>query len=350
MTKGSAQKQASGTALAQYQRLEAMGLWRDKADAQKREVVVSMRQATLIISDPRSENYLSHWSLPAITRMNPGQEPAIYAPAPDAEESLELSDSEMVEALHRVASVVGQGQAKKGRLRGFLVGTTLVAALGVAVFVLPAALRSHTAAMVPAAARAEIGQRILDDVLRLTGQPCTGELGLPALGQLAERALGETNTPILYVLAEGLSRPAHLPGGTILLPRSLIRENSPEALAGAALSEDLAAKEADPLLDLLNHAGLKASIELLTSGSLPQTAINGYGEVLLRQPSADLSVQTLSEAFAKAEIPLSPWAQWRAPNSEGTASLVAADPFKGKVAPPILSDDDWMALQGLCSG
>ncbi|MGL4279888.1 MAG: hypothetical protein ACRCS0_05955, partial [Albidovulum sp.] len=64
------------TALREYQRLESTGLWRDAPGAQKREVFVAFGDATLVISEAKSHRPLTHWSLPAIQRLNPGQMPA----------------------------------------------------------------------------------------------------------------------------------------------------------------------------------------------------------------------------------------------------------------------------------
>lgn len=68
------------TALTEYERLEASGLWRPNAYQQRRNVIVSMGDATLSISGT-DEMPLAHWSLPAIERRNPGETPAIFAPA-----------------------------------------------------------------------------------------------------------------------------------------------------------------------------------------------------------------------------------------------------------------------------
>ena len=57
------------TALKEYDRIEATGLWRANADAQRREVIVSIGDATLTISD-HNDRALAHWSLPAIERAN----------------------------------------------------------------------------------------------------------------------------------------------------------------------------------------------------------------------------------------------------------------------------------------
>jgi hypothetical protein len=75
------------TVLEQYKRLEATGLWREAPDAQRREVIVSLGDATLMIST-FSEIALTHWSLPAVARLNPGRQPALYAPGAEAEERL----------------------------------------------------------------------------------------------------------------------------------------------------------------------------------------------------------------------------------------------------------------------
>ena len=53
------------TVLAEYQRLEAEGVWRADEDAQRRDVIVSIGEATLTLTD-LNEVALTHWSLPAI--------------------------------------------------------------------------------------------------------------------------------------------------------------------------------------------------------------------------------------------------------------------------------------------
>ncbi len=68
------------TALKKYQKLESTGLWRESARGQRREVIVNFGEASLVLSDPRSENALSHWSLPAVERLNPGEMPATLRP------------------------------------------------------------------------------------------------------------------------------------------------------------------------------------------------------------------------------------------------------------------------------
>ena len=48
------------TALTEFQRLECTGLWREAPEAQKREVIVSFGDATLVLSEARSQRALTH--------------------------------------------------------------------------------------------------------------------------------------------------------------------------------------------------------------------------------------------------------------------------------------------------
>ena len=339
------------TALRKYQRLECGGLWRETPQDQRREVLVRFGDATLVLSDPKSGAAVSHWSLPAIERVNKGQEPAVFAPGTDALESLELDDPDMIAALGTVRQAVQAATARPGRLRGVLLAGTAAAVVLAAVLWLPGALVSHTASVVPPAQRADIGQRALDDLIRVTGTPCNDRLGLQALAALSERVFGPVDTPILYVLPEGVEQPLHMPGDVIILPRKLIDQaNGPEAAAGAALVERLRMKAQDPIVPLLEYAGLRATFELLTTASLPDTALSGYGEAMLRGRPSALSDATLLAAFESAQIPATPYALAIDPEGKTTAALASGDPYKGLAPSPLIPDESWVALQGICGG
>jgi len=338
------------TALKQYQRLESTGLWRDDPQDQRREVLVRFGEATLVLSDPKSEVALSHWSLPAVARLNPGALPAIYSPGPDALETLEIDDAGMIAALEFVHNAVAATVPRPGRLRGVILGSLTALVLGLGVFWVPGALISHTASVIPAAKRAELGQRALDNVVRLTGAPCARQDGLRALAGLSERVFGPADTPILYVLRQGLTGVRPLPGGVILLSGDLIEKaEGPEVAAGAALVAGQRALVEDPILPLLRHAGLIATFRLLTTGDLPQTALLGYGEVLLQAAPAPLPASTTLAAFEAAGVPATPYALTIDRTGPEARILTEGDPFKGLSPSPLIPDGDWVALQQICS-
>ena len=70
------------TALSAYDRLEATGLWRASPDDQRREVVVSIGEATLTITD-LNDTALAHWSIPAVARAKADNSRVLKEPSND---------------------------------------------------------------------------------------------------------------------------------------------------------------------------------------------------------------------------------------------------------------------------
>lgn len=339
------------TALSKYRRLESTGLWRDDPKDQRREVIVRLGDATLVLSDPRTEVALSHWSLPAIARISPPNATAIYAPALDSRETLEMTDPEMIAALETVRAALAASEPRPGRLRGALIAGVTAALIGVGILWVPQALISHTASVLPPAKQAEIGQQALDDVMRVSGTPCTGQAGLAALAGLAERLFGPKDTPIIYVFRNGIGTGAHLPGQLILASNRLLAEaKGPEAFAGAVLAEAERAAQADPMVNTLEKAGLVASFRLLTSGELPQDSLAGYGETLLASVPVDLPQDRLLNRLSGAGVPVAPYALAVLPDGPAREALIAADPLTGSSVAPLMSDGDWLSLQAICEG
>lgn len=346
------------TALSKYQRLESQGIWRETPDAQRRDVIVSFGEASLVLSDSRSESALSHWSLPALIRMNPGEMPALFTPSPDAVETLELDDEDMIGAIETVRGVIDSHRPRPGRLRQFLIAGTILTAVLLAVFWLPSALIRHTAQMVPASKRQQIGEMALADLTRVTGPRCAGYPGTRALAKLTDRLFPEGGVHIV-VVPGGPVRAAHLPGGILVLRSDLIEDfDGPDVAAGYALAERARGAETDPLLGLLHWAGLGATVRLLTTGQMVPKALHGYGEALLRAaglapPAHD---RALIARFKAEGLPTTPYAKALAatkPPVPGAAAeaarLIAADPFANGPPPPaLISDDSWVGLQGIC--
>lgn len=339
------------TALSEYQRLECTGLWRAASDGQRREVIVVFGDATLVISESRSMMALAHWSLPAIVRLNPGKRPALFAPGPDLGEELEIEDDTMIAAVGKVHRLIQARRPHPGRLRQAMLGLGVAAVLGLAVLWLPGALIAHTAAILPAPKQADIGALVLEDLVRLTGTPCATPEGEAALARLAARVLGAERGALL-VVPTGMDGVRALPGGRMVISRALAESpDPPEVLAGFLLAERLRADDTDPTLQLLDWAGLGAALSLLTTGDLPKDAAHGYAETFLAQPAAPVDPEPLIAAFRDAGTPAAPYAYRIDPTGEATLALIEADPFRANPPPGlVLSDGDWVALQGICSG
>ncbi len=337
------------TALKKYQRLESPGLWRETSDSQRLEVVVDFRKATLVLFDPRTETPLSHWSLPAVERRNPGEVPALFSPGDEAEESVEIDDADMIAAIEKVRSVVRRRTPRPGRLRGTILGTMLLAVVAVGVIFLPETIYTHTARVLPHATRAALGTAALVDIQRLTGAACSTPKGTAALGKLSERLYGVAG-PAIFVLPEGLTHPAHLPGPITLLPAAAVQgQRTPEATAGFVLAAGLRANGVDPMVPLLRHAGLMATVRLLATGVLPAGALAGFGEVFLATPDQPPGDEAMLAAFQTAKLSSAPYGYALDASGETTLGLIEADPWRSGTPDPVLRAEEWDALKAICT-
>lgn len=338
------------TALKEFQRLEAEAVWRATPTDQRKDVIVSLGDASLTITDLR-DNVLTHWSIAAVARANKGQRPAIYHPDGDPGETLEFGEdgAQMIDAIETIRAAIDKSRAKPGKLRLWITGAMAAAIVAGILFWLPDALLRHTVKVVPAVKRVEIGNALLARVTRISGQPCMTRDAREPLRRLASRVLGPAERGSLVVLPGGVAQTAHLPGGRILLNRSLIEDpEDPDVPAGYILTERLRALSQDPLEEMLIQTGLWSSLRLLTTGEMSEDDLDRYSEHLLAQPAAPLSVDKMLAAFDTAELRSTPYAYSVDITGESTLPLIEADPMAGRSPRPVLSDADWLRLQGIC--
>lgn len=335
------------TALSRYERLEAEALWRADAQAQRRAVFVFFGDASLTICD-RVETPLAHWSLAAVQRLNPGERPALYAPDADATETLEIEDAVMIEAIETVRRAITSAGRGRGWLRRLVLAGVAVAGLGLVALWLPGALLSYTASVVLPAQRAEIGRALLAEMAARAGPVCTERQGRAALAKLRRRVLGETGR--IAVLPGPMGAPSqHLPGDVIVLSsRAIAGANGPERAAALVLAERLRAAATDPLERFLGAAGAGAAITLLTTGAAPGGAIADHAARLLAAPPDPPPADAMRAALEAAGLPAAPYAYGLDPTGETVLPLIEADPFAAGAAPPLLSDGEWVALEGIC--
>lgn len=334
------------TALTKYDRLEATGLWRPTPQEQRREVVVSIGNATLVISDI-NDQAITHWSLAAVERYGTSNSPSVFHPDGDPGETLELLDSEpeMIEAIETLRKAVLKARPNPGRLRwlGATVSISVVAAA--LIFWLPDAVQKHTLNVVPDVTRAKIGDALLTRIERVAGTPCRSQPAGPALKTLAVR----TNTKELIVLRSGITDSLYLPGGKVLVNKVLVEDfEEPDVVAGYILAEQVRSQTNDSLKTMLKHLGLHATFTLLTTGNLPSAALDDYAEEVLSNPRPLADETALLAAFATAKIRSTPYAKAVDVTGETTVGLIEADPVSGTLAKPLLRDGDWLRLQAIC--
>ncbi len=336
------------TALKKYERLEASGLWRASPDEQRREVIVKIGEATLTITDTK-EQPLAHWSLAAVQRQNPGDFPAIFFPDGDPGETLEIAEDEtaMLDAIARLRRAIDRSRSRPGRLRFAGSMTFAVIVVLLLAFWLPGVLRNHALNVVPDIQREAIGKALLGRIERVAGVACGNAETTPVLARLAKRSGARR----VVVLPAGVVDSRNLPGGVILLNKSLIEDyEGPAVAAGYILSETVQAKENDPLERLLSYAGPVASFRLLTTGKVTQDTLDSYAEWVLISPRPPIAPDVLLAAFKAAQLPSSPYAYARDITGESVLELIEADPMAGRDTDPILPDREWVQLQNICGG
>lgn len=336
------------TALTEFDRLESGGLWRADPTAQRREVTVSFGDATLVISDTAGRP-LTHWSLPAVERINTGERPAIFTPDSDATETLEIEDDLMIDAMEKIRRTVKRRRSKPGRLRNTGLGIAVAGIAALGFFWLPGALIREAQNVVPAVKRAEIGATLLGHIQRVTGPRCRSALGTQALATVHARALGPQSGGQSVVVPSGPDTAVYLPGGIIVMNRDLIEDTEdPNVVAGHVIAAGAAARTTDPLEALLRATGIGTTFTLLTTGEIDTETLRGYAETLFADPPARADDAAMLPLFADAQIPSTPYAYAVDLTGETTLGLIEADPMQGREVPVLLSDADWISLQGIC--
>ncbi len=336
------------TALTKYARLEATALWRPTPEDQRREVIVSIGDATLMIIDLKSQP-LTHWSLAAVERANPGIRPAIFHPDGDPGETLELpeAEGEMIDAIETLRKAIEKTRPRPGRIRWLGMAVSFLVVAWLALFWLPGALLDHTLTVVPKVKRDAIGQALLKRIERVSGPVCADSNGRAALERLSIRLASGP----LAVLPDMTQDSLHLPGDLIVLNRSVIEDfEEPDVAAGYVLTELTRRDASDPLRDLLKVVGLRENFRLLTTGDLAPTALDTYAEHLMvtAPPAPDTAAQLAR--FENAVLRSTPYAYARDITGETTLDLIEGDPMNGKLTEPLMSDADWLRLQTICGG
>ena len=332
------------TVLAEYQRLEAEAIWHPSPVTQRRDVIISIGKATITIAGT-SGTALTHWSLGAIHRLNPGEAPAMYGPGLDAPDTLEVADREMTEAIDRVLAAIQHKPKRKGWAGRVSMLALLFGFIALLVVWLPGAITAYTASLVPEGARASIGSALLTEAESVTGAACSTPAGDRALGRLTERLFPEGATR-LVVVPSALAETAHVPGGTILIGHRLVEDfETPEVLAGYLSAEDVRREARNPLARLLEAVPFRAPLALLSTGRLREIDLERMAVWMIAAEPDQVEDAVLIQAMADKGVATQPYAYAVDISGETTIALIEANIADPQ---PVLGDTDWIALQRIC--
>ncbi|MEP5761674.1 MAG: hypothetical protein ABJ327_20645 [Litoreibacter sp.] len=338
------------TALTKYERLETTGLWRPTPEEQRREVLLSFGKTSLVIRD-KTSSPITHWSLSAIQRFNPGEHPAIFGPGLDMGESLEIEDDIMIDAIEKVRKAITRRQPHRGRLRLSVLTASIIGVIAICLFWLPNTLTNHALSVVPNSKRLDIGNRLLGEMTRLSGRVCVGPLGRTALEKLRAQLDSNQRLERLAILPTDARNMVLLPGQILTLSQTLVEDfDTSDVVAGYILAGIETAKEGDPLKPLLVASGIRATFQLLTTGEIDQSALRIYSEKIMRENDTFPEDAALLPAFEAANISTQPFAYARDFSGETVLGLIEADHFRTGTPKALLSDGEWISLQAVCDG
>jgi len=335
------------TALEQYERLEATGLWRETNTSQNIEVLITFGNATLILSD-FTGSPLTHWSLPAVVRLNRNNTPAIYSPNSYGIETIEIEDEAMILAIEEVRKSISKRQPSQGRLRLITFLITLIVISLLAIFWLPNIIIQHTSSLVYTEQRRQIGIQLIEHISKFIGPNCDTVGETNPLIQLENRLFPEDNTKI-YVFSNGINTATHLPGKLILLNKSIVEDfETPGVVAGYAIIEKIKMENYDPIEKLLSFVGTGNVLRFLTTGKLDQETLNQYARHLLSLEAVELPAELIISEFKSREIDPSAYAYAIDITGETNSYLIKQNhTFKKR---QILNKQEWLNLQRICGG
>lgn len=294
------------TAIEKYTRLEALGQWKESPDHPAREVIVSFENATLVLSN-LDEKPLCHWAMAATFRISLDGSKAIYTPDTEGFETLEIDDAQMVDAIAQVSSATATGQTRTPWLRWVFL-LLFVGAITAIAFAAPTLLRGQAVRMTGPESARKLGT---DMISTLGVQICREPRADAARELFLSRVFPDANTVLIF--AKNQPQSGSFPGGVVLIGGQTLQQlQSPDGLAD--LVTTLNNRSNDRVEQLFKTSSLKELFDYITSGKLSDTRLTKVAQSMISTNESD--------------------------------SLTQVQP--GTYSQPILRDQDWVALQGIC--
>ena len=333
---------------AKFVRLEAPGYWRQDIQKPGRHVAVHLGDRSITLYS-KSNVALGHWSLHGIRRIDGGETPAVYAVDSSETEVVEISDETMINAIEEWQNEKAEAPKKfEWPIRGIMAALIALAAIAAVAYFVPREGPRIVASFVTPSVREKIGERLFETMKPEIAQLCESEEGTAALKRLATRLYPDERVEIKIV--EGLEPESmHLPGGTIVLDRGLLaRHDGPEAVAGHVLLERLLMAENDPIARLIDKAGLSAAPNIVFESLIEDELLLYFFKSMQAESQPLVAPEDLLEQFRTSGFPSTPFGLIFKGNPDIANAAVENDPFKSATYQPLLSDGDWIRLQGIC--
>lgn len=375
------------TALDRFELLEAPGRYLDGETAEEHEVIVKFGAESLVFMT-LDETPLAHWPLATLRRLpeapnHPGELRLI--PDHGDLERLILTDRDMIAAIEEVCPDLHRRPKTSGgskrRILFWSIGA--VASVLIVIFVLAPTIAARLALAIPPESEVKLGDTVAEQILDLLEfiggadvAVCETPEGTRALDAMVERLGTSAHVPIrVSVVNHGMVNAFAAPGGRILIMRGLIdTATGPEEVAGVLAHEIGHVIQRDPTREALRSAGTAGILSLvlgdITGGSLITIVAESVLNASYSREAEEMADEVAFDILAAAQLPSTPFAGFFARMGDefgdlkGVLSHLAshpdfddreaaardADVIKGGAYKPVLSDQDWVALQEICDG
>ncbi|MDF2233301.1 M48 family metallopeptidase [Albimonas sp. CAU 1670] len=335
---------------------------------------------------------VAHWTLASLRRVRaPGGDRAALSLTPepddawgdaDGDESLLITDPEMIRAIEEVCADLDRRPSRLPMLMRLFGWFAAAVALGAALVVwgLPWATQ-RMADLVPPAQERKLGDAIMAQQIAAMGQGedpvCTSPEGAVALEHLADRLLAgvRLHVPVtLEVIRSPQVNAFAAPGGRVAILSGLLETASGPDEVAAVLAHELGhVAHRDGLRALLRQAGTQGLMTLFM-GDLSGGTLAGLTQMALAASysrememeadafahdmlaDAGLPAESLADFFRKLEGMQGARTEGMArhfashPDLEARVEAAeAADRLKGSAWKPALEDADWIALKEICA-
>jgi Zn-dependent protease with chaperone function len=374
------------TALAKYAKLEAEARYFDGESAEPINTVLCFGERSLVIKG-FNDVAIAHWPLASLRAVGQRKDSAVQlVPHRDSDERLVLSDRDMLKAIAEVCPDLHHRPVDhKGMRRAFLWAGGAVGSLALIAFVLVPALAGQLALLIPPEREQQLGDAVVEQIqtlLEYAGDErpatCDHSAGQAALDKMAARVGRELDIPYplrVNIIDHGMINAFAVPGGRVVFMRGLIEAaESPEEVAGVLAHEIGHVVNHDPTREALRAAGTAGIFGLFLGDFFGGGIVVAAGDAVINasyQREAETRAdETAYRLLADAELPSAPFAAFftklkkKYGDSRGFLKLIASHPgLDGRAEraaaadrigdgayEPALTDQEWIALRGICQG
>ena len=336
------------TALDQYQRLEAIGIWRRSQTDPGQEVIVTFGDATLTIGamDSVGETPLAHWSLAAVRAVAQFDEETVYSPGQNSEETLSIADADMRAALSKILLTKKPAPdmpAKNSRL------WTVLILLGIAIagyLMLPNLLASVTQMVISPERARLLTSQMIPMIEERTGPACHTDTAQAALNKIAE-ALHPGGETSIMVMDLGDVPIISLPGSKILINQAIVEQaTSPDTIVSWSAVGIASEPNSPAITGLFGEGGVSDALKFLMTGRLETPTLNrAVNRMLIGAPDVDQPIlRNAAQMTANARVSL-----------KKMENIVISEGWQVNISDlepnqitPVLDDQAWEALRRIC--